>query len=306
MDGKLARPRKSKAFARLCRTARLVAAAASPVLLGGCGGALSHGFLNPAGPVAAGERHLFILVCCVLLFVVGPVLILTPTIAWHYRLANKNDAYRPKWAFSWPLEGFIWLPPTGIVLVLAVILWTDTHKLDPYTRLKGAQPPVRVQAVALDWKWLFIYPDEHIATVNELDVPAGRPVHLDLTSGTVMQSLLLPQLAGQIYAMAGMSTQLNFAADRPGVYLGEDTQYNGEGFQNDKFDVVARTPADYARWVEHVRAFGPQLDAAAYQSLSARSVQSKPLFFTTPPPGLYAHIVSLSGGASHPHPQEQP
>ena len=109
---------------------------------------------------------------------------------------------------------------------------------------------MRVQAVALDWKWLFIYPDEHIATVNELDVPAGRPVHLDLTSGTVMQSLLLPQLAGQIYAMAGMSTQLNFAADRPGVYLGENAQYNGKGFQNEKFNVVARTPADYARWVE--------------------------------------------------------
>lgn len=290
---------------RLRRTVLTAASATTPVLLGGCG-ALSHGFLNPAGPVAAGERHLFIVVCCVLVFVVGPVLLLTPTIAWHYRLANKHDAYRPKWAFSWPLEAFIWLPPSGIVIALAVVLWTDTHKLDPYTRLKGAEPPVRVQAVALDWKWLFIYPDEHIATVNELDVPAGRPVHLDLTSGTVMQSLLLPRLAGQIYAMAGMSTQLNFQADRPGVYLGEDTQYNGKDFQKDKFDVVARLPADYARWVEQVRASGPPLDAAAYQSVSARSVQARPLVFSTPPPGLYTHIVSQSGGAAHPHPQDGP
>ncbi len=306
IGGKLARPRKTKAFARLRRKVGLVAVAASPVLLGGCDGALSHGFLNPAGPVASGERHLFVVVCCVLVFVVAPVLILTPLIAWHYRLSNKNDAYRPKWAFNWPLEGFIWIPPTLIVIGLAVILWTDTHKLDPYTRLKGALPPVRVQAVALDWKWLFIYPDAHIATVNELDVPAGRPVHLDLTSGTVMQSLLLPRLAGQIYAMAGMSTQLNFAADRPGVYPGEDTQYNGKGFQNEKFDVVARSPADYARWVESVRANGQPLDAAAYQAISARSVQARPLVFSTPPPGLYAHIVSQSGGASHPHPQDGP
>ena len=286
------------------RTALTAASATIPVLLGGCG-ALSHGFLNPAGPVAAGERHLFIVVCCVLVFVVAPVLLLTPAIAWHYRLSNKEDAYRPKWAFNWPLEGFIWLPPIGIVVALAAILWTDTHKFDPYTPLKGAAP-VRVQAVALDWKWLFIYPDEHIATVNQLDVPAGRPIHLDLTSGTVMQSLLLPQLAGQIYAMAGMSTQLNFAADRPGVYAGEDTQYNGHGFQNDKFEVVARPLADYARWVEQVRASGQPLDAAAYQRVAARSVQPTPLFFTTPPPGLYGHIVSRSGGASHPHPQDQP
>ena len=114
------------------RTALTAASATIPVLLGGCG-ALSHGFLNPAGPVAEGERHLFIVVCCLLVFVVAPVLLLTPTIAWHYRLSNKKDAYRPKWAFNWPLEGFIWLPPIGIVVALAVILWTDTHKFDPYT-----------------------------------------------------------------------------------------------------------------------------------------------------------------------------
>ena len=272
--------------------------------MSGCG-ALRHGFLNAAGPVASGERHLFVVVFIVLLFVAGPVLILTPLIAWHYRLSNRQNAYKPKWAFSWPLEGLIWIPPILIVIGLGVILWTDTHRFDPYTPIRGA-PPVRVQAVALDWKWLFIYPDEHIATVNELDVPAGRPVHLDLTSGTVMQSMLLPRLAGQIYAMAGMSTQLNFEASRPGVYPGENAQYNGKGFQDERFNVVARTPADYGRWVERVRASGQSFDETTYQSLSARSVQSRPLFFSTPPPGLYAHIVSLSGGRSHPDPQDRP
>lgn len=260
----------------------------------GCG-ALQHGFLNAAGPTAAGERHLFIVVCIVLVFVAGPVLILTPLFAWHYRLSNTKGAYRPDWAFSWPLEAFIWIPPALIVVGLAVILWTDTHKFDPYRKLAGATPPVRIQAIALDWKWLFIYPDQHIATVNELDVPAGRPVHLDLTSGTVMQSLLLPRLAGQIYAMAGMSTQLNFAADRPGVYVGENTQYNGTHFQNDRFKVVALPPADYARWVEGVRRSGQSLDGMTYQQLFARSVEPKPLFFSTPPPGLYAHVVATSG-----------
>ena len=186
---------------------------------------------------------------------------------------------------------------------LAVILWTDTHRFDPYRALNSPLTAVRVQAIALDWKWLFIYPDEHIATVNELDVPAGRPVHLDLTSGTVMQSLLLPRLAGQIYAMAGMSTQLNFSADNPGVYKGENTQYNGKGFQNDAFNVVALAPADYARWVEGVRKSGQSLDGMTYQQVFARSVEPKPLFFSTPPPGLYAHVVATSGGDAHPHPQ---
>jgi cytochrome o ubiquinol oxidase subunit 2 len=275
-------------------------AAASVLSLGGCG-VLRLGFLNAAGPVAGGERHLFLILAFVLAFVAGPVLILTPLFAWHYRLSNSHRAYRPKWNFSWPLEGFIWIPPILIVTGLGFLLWTDTHRFDPYRRIEGAAAPVEVQAVALDWKWLFIYPDQHLATVNELDIPAGRPVHLHLTSGTVMQSLLLPRLAGQIYAMAGMSTQLNFAADRPGVYMGENTQYNGKGFQAERFAVVARPPADYQRWAQGVRRSGPPLDAAAYQRLSKESVESKPLFFSSVPPGLYNHILTASGGGAHMH-----
>ncbi len=266
---------------------------------------LKLGFLNPAGPVAGGERHLFFMVAFVLVFVAGPVLILTPLFAWHYRLSNSHRAFRPKWNFSWPLEGFIWIPPILIVIGLAFLLWTDTHRFDPYRRIAGAAAPVEVQAVALDWKWLFIYPDQHLATVNELDIPAGRPVRLHLTSATVMQSMLLPRLAGQIYAMAGMSTQLNFAADRPGVYKGENTQYNGKGFQAERFSVVALPAAGYQRWVEGVRRSGPPLDAAAYQRLSKESVESKPLFFSSVPPGLYNHILMVSGGGAHLHPKDR-
>ena len=167
---------------------------AAPLLcffLAGCG-ALDRGFLSPAGPVASAIRHEFLFVCLVMLFVIGPVLLLTPLIAWHYRLSNTQSAYRPQWGFSWSLEGLIWIPPTLIVVFLAIFLWRNTHRLDPYRPLVGQ--PIEIQAVALDWKWLFIYPAEGVATVNRLVVPAGQPVHLSLTSATVMQSFLMPRL----------------------------------------------------------------------------------------------------------------
>jgi cytochrome o ubiquinol oxidase subunit 2 len=286
---------------RWLRVTACLAASSPAAFLTGCG-AVRHGFLNAAGPVAGGERHLFVIVFIVLLFVAGPVVLLTPLFAWHYRLSNTTGAYRPKWNFSWPLEGLIWIPPSLIVVGLAVILWTDTHRFDPYTPLKGGAP-VEVQAVALDWKWLFIYPSDHIATLDELDVPAGRPVHLQLTSGTVMQALLLPRLAGQIYAMAGMSTQLNFAADKPGVYVGENTQYNGKGFQNDRFRIVAMAPDAYAKWADGVRRSGAPFDDAASKGVFARSIPTQPLYFSNPPPGLYQHVVIAAGGRSQPLPQ---
>ena len=136
----------------------------------------------------------------------------------------------------------IWIPPTGIVIGLGFLLWHYTHTLDPYRPIASNQPALEIQAVGLDWKWLFIYPDQRVAAVNQMVIPVGRPVHISLTSGTVMQALLIPQLAGQIYAMAGMTTQLNLAASRPGVYRGENTQFNGTGFQNEKFNVT-RAPA---------------------------------------------------------------
>jgi cytochrome o ubiquinol oxidase subunit 2 len=259
-------------------------------LLSGCA-VLKLGVVNHAGPIAASQWHLYLIVGAVLLFVAGPVLLLTPIIAWHYRLANKNSVFKPKWIFSWPLEGLIWIPPTGIVIALGFVLWHYTHSLDPYRRIISDQPPLEVQAVALNWKWLFIYPAEGIATVNELDIPVGRPVHISLTSGTVMQSLMVPQLSGQIYAMPGMTTQLNLAASRLGVFRGENTQYNGKGFPYEKFEVVARAPADYARWVNNVRAAAPPLKASSYASMAQDSVVKKPIFFSSVPPGLFHHIL---------------
>ena len=266
------------------------------LLPGGCA-ALGRGFLSPAGPVAAATRHEFLIVCLVMLFVIGPVLLLTPLFAWHYRMSNTRSAYRPQWGFNWPLEGFIWIPPTLIVVGLAVYLWQDTHRLDPYKPLPGQ--PIEIQAVALDWKWLFIYPAQNVATVNRLVIPAGQPVHLSLTSATVMQSILMPRLAGQIYAMAGMRTQLNFAADAPGSFWGENVQFNGMGFQNQKFDVAALDPDGFAHWLAETRAQPNRLDPAEYESLSRRSTLPHPLAFGAVAPALFDRIVALAQPSGH-------
>ena len=232
-----------------------------------------------------------------MLFVIGPVLLLVPLFAWHYRLSNTRSAYRPQWAFSWPLEGLIWIPPIIIVVVLAVFLWRDTHRLDPYKSLPGQA--IEIQAVALDWKWLFIYPDQGVATVNHLVIPAGQPVHLSLTSATVMQSLLMPRLAGQIYAMAGMRTQLNFAANAPGAFWGENAQFNGMGFQNEKFDIAAEAPADFAHWLAETKAQPNRLDTAEYETLSHRSTLPHPLAFGAVDQGLFDRIVGLTQPSGH-------
>ncbi len=263
------------------------------VLLSGCS-ALKLGVMNHAGPIAATQWRLYVVVAIVLIFVAGPVLLLTPLVAWHYRRSNSHDAFRPNWGFSWTLEALIWLPPTGIVIGLSFLVWSYTHTLDPYRPLATGLPALEVQAVGLDWKWLFIYPNERIATVNLLVMPVGRPVHISLTSGTVMQSLLIPRLAGQIYAMAGMTTQLNLAASRPGVYRGENTQFNGTGFQNEKFDAVALPPADYNRWVARARAAGHPLDAAAYAELFKQSSPPQPILFSSIPQGLFRRILAQS------------
>lgn len=263
------------------------------VLLSGCS-ALKLGVMNHAGPVAATQWRLYVVVAIVLIFVAGPVLLLTPLIAWHYRRSNSHDAFRPNWGFSWTLEGFIWIPPIGIVIGLSFLVWSYTHTLDPYRPLAAGLPALEVQAVGLDWKWLFIYPDERIATVNLLVMPVGRPVHISLTSGTVMQSLMIPRLAGQIYAMAGMTTQLNLAASRPGVYRGENTQFNGTGFQNEKFDAVALPRSDYDRWVAQARAAGRPLDATAYAELFKQSSPPQPILFSSIPQGLFQRILAQS------------
>lgn len=272
---------------------RLAAAGTLLLASSGCV-ALSHGVFNAAGPVAADQRHLFVVLACVLVFVAGPVLLLVPLFAWHYRLSNTRHAYRPNWSFSWPVEALIWIPPTVIVIGLAVLLWHHTIRDDPYRPLPGGAP-IDVEAIGLDWKWVFVYPGQGIASVDRLTIPTGRPVRIRLTSGTVMQSLMIPQLAGQVYAMAGMTTQLNVMAARPGSYRGANTQYNGDGFAQQRFAVEALPQRDYDRWLAQARAADKPLDAATWRRLSARSVIARPVVFSSVPPHLFDRIVAASG-----------
>lgn len=264
------------------------------VLLGGCA-ALEHGFMGAAGPVAAEQRELFWIVAAVLGFVAGPVLILTPIMAWHYRRSNANDAYRPNWNFSWTLEGFIWIPPAIIVAVLAVFLWVYTQRLDPYRPIPGA-PPLEVQVIAADWKWLFIYPGSDVASVDKLVVPAGRPVRLSMTSATVMQSMMIPQLTGQIYTMAGMTTRLNLRVDKAGEFRGRNMQYNGRGFAQQSFAVVAIDQARFDRWLRD-GAKAPRFRASL---LTRRSTEARPQTYSHVPPRYFASVMEASGGHAHP------
>ena len=275
---------------------RAALAVLAPLFLSGCA-VLDRGFASPAGPVAQAIRDEFLLVCLIMLFVIGPVLLLVPLIAWHYRLSNTKSAYRPQWGFSWSLEGLIWIPPTGIVVLLAVFLWRDTHRLDPYKPLPGAA--LEVQAIAADWKWIFVYPEQGVATVNRLVIPAGRPVHFSLTSATVMQTILIPRLAGQIAVMAKMRTQLNLQADRPGSFFGENTQFNGMHFQDQKFAVDAMDEAGFARWLATVRAQPNRLDPAEYQTLTRRDVLRQPLAFGAVEPGLFDRVVAQQQPSGH-------
>lgn len=272
-------------------TGRRLLACAPLLFLTGCA-AFDHGILNAAGPVASEQREYLIVIVLVMLLVIGPVLVLTPLIAWYYRIGNKHHAFKPDWNFSWTLEGLIWIPPSLIVIGLAVLLWDRTHQLDPYRPLPSDQAPLEVQVVALDWKWLFLYPGEGVAAVNELAIPANRPIHIRMTSGTVMQSMLIPRLAGQIYAMPGMTTQLNLAAGEPGVYRGQNTQFNGRGFSQGKFTVLALPPAEYDAWLMRVRESGPPLDAAGVERLFQPSTVAKPLLFSSVPPDTFQRVLA--------------
>ncbi|NCP18206.1 MAG: cytochrome ubiquinol oxidase subunit II [Erythrobacter sp.] len=230
---------------------------------------LQQSFLQPMGPVAQEQFTHLLRVVGITMLVILPVLVGVPFILWRYRYSRPRGHYSPEWEFSGKLEYVLWGVPVLIVIVLASWLWYSTDKLDPYQPL--GPEPLQVQAIGLDWKWLFIYPEEGVATVGELAVPVGRPVELTLTTDTVMQSLLIAPLTGQIYAMPGMTTKLNFAATQAGEAEGENTQFNGAGFGRQKFIVRALEPADYAAWAAR-ETDGLTLDEDTYATLRRRSV----------------------------------
>ncbi len=246
----------------------------------GVSGCTSFGLFDTAGPVAEAQRAHLVSIVLWMLVVVVPLFVALPLIIWRYRLGGRAT-YRPEWEFSWSLEVLIWGLPVLIVSVLGWNLWVQTLVLDPYAPLDGGAP-LQVQAIGLDWKWLFVYPDLGIASANVMAFPADRPVRFRITSGTALQSFMIPRLGGQVYAMPGMVSEINLAADAPGEFLGLNTQYNGAGFAQQKFTATATamTPADFDAWVAQARAGAP-LDDAALGDLAQRSVLPAPLIFGT-------------------------
>ena len=273
-------------------------AAGAALLAGACD--LRHAaVLDPKGPIALAERNLLLDAFYVMMVVIVPIIVLTIWFAWKYRASNTEAEYAPTWSNSVKIDAFVWLVPTAIVIAVALLLWRDTHRLDPYRPIESKEPTTEVQVVAQDWKWLFIYPEQGIAVVNQLVFPAGRPVSLRITSDTVMNSFYVPQLVGQIYAMAGMQTRLQLLADQPGKFVGRNSQYSGGGYSQQHFEVVAMTPADFDAWVARAKAGGSRLDAQTYPVLAAKSRANPITYYSAVEPRLFETIIDKYRHGDH-------
>ncbi|MES1923735.1 ubiquinol oxidase subunit II [Salinisphaera sp. T31B1] len=244
-----------------------------------------------AGPVAAYERNVMLFTFTVMLFVLVPVVGFTLWFAWHYRSGNRHNTYTPNWHHSGLLEGFLWGGPVVIIVVLAVMTWVTTFDLDPYKPLESEHPTVRVQAIAMDWKWLFIYPDYNVAAVNELAMPVDAPLQIDLTSATVMNAFMIPRLGSQIMAMSGMRTRLHLMADKKGTFFGKNYQYSGDGFAGMNFEAHSMSQQDFDQWVAKARAASRPLDLAAYRQLVEPSKKVEPILYSSIRDGLFDYVI---------------
>lgn len=259
--------------------------------VGDCGSS-QWSLLNPMGPIGADEKRLILIAFGLMLTVVIPVIVMALGFAWKYRASNTAATYQPKWDYSGKIEAVVWAIPTIIILILSVLVWRDTHALSPYRPIASTAKPVDVQVVAMDWKWLFIYPEQGIASVNKLVFPANVPVSFRITSDTVMSSFFIPQLGSQIYAMAGMQTRLNLQADQPGTYRGLNSQYSGNGFAGMHFDAIATSEQGFADWVKQVKQSPAVLDEAGFKALEAPTENAPVQYFARVEPGLFEKIVN--------------
>ncbi|UFM66738.1 ubiquinol oxidase subunit II [Paracoccus sp. MA] len=258
--------------------------------------------LAPAGDIAARQRDLLVISTLLMLLIIVPVMVLTVVFARRYRERNRDAVYRPDWDHSTKLEFVIWAAPLLIIITLGALTWVGTHLLDPYRpldRIASDRPvteehrPLPVQVVAMDWKWLFIYPEQGIASVNEMAVPVDRPVAFTLTSTSVMNAFYIPAMAGMIYAMPGMETKLNGVFNHPGEYKGIASHYSGHGFSGMHFKALATDEAGFDAWVEKARASGGTLDRPRYLELEAPSENVPPMSFAEVDPQLFQRIVNM-------------
>jgi cytochrome o ubiquinol oxidase subunit 2 len=282
-DGKGSSRRRST-IAKVALCAGVVA----PIVLTACQPAV----LDPKGVVGIADKTILIDSLAIMLAIVVPTIAATFAFAWWYRASNTKATYLPDWEYSGRIEFIVWAIPILVIMLLGGVAWIGSHDLDPAKPLASNTPPLEVQAVSLDWKWLFIYPNQRVASVNQLVVPAGTPIHFSLTSASVMNAFFVPQLGSMIYTMNGMTTQLNLRADAPGTFRGLSSHYSGDGFSDMHFDVRAVPAEQFSAWIDATRSTGPSLDAESYAALARQSVNATPFTFGEADPDLFEQIVT--------------
>ncbi|NVK35892.1 MAG: ubiquinol oxidase subunit II [Rhodobacteraceae bacterium] len=258
--------------------------------------------MNPSGDIASQQSSLIIYATILMLIVVLPVMALTILFAYKYRASNKDAEYDPEWHHSTSLEIVIWSVPMAIILCLAGLTWVATHRLEPYSplsRISAEKPinenvkPLVIQAVAMDWKWLFIYPEQGIATVNEVAAPVDRPIEFQISASKIMNSFFIPALAGQIYAMPGMQTELNAVINEEGVYKGFSANYSGAGFSHMYFKFHGMNDQDFDTWVSKVAEASDDLNREAYLDLEHPSIADPVSYYSSVDPELWDAIINL-------------
>jgi cytochrome o ubiquinol oxidase subunit 2 len=255
--------------------------------LGGC----TEGVLDPRGPVASAERQILFNSLGIMLAIVIPTILATLGVAFWFRESNERAHFRPNFRYSGRLEMLVWSIPAMTVFLVGGVAWVGSHDVSPRKPIASTEKALRIQVASLDWKWLFIYPDYGVASVNQLTIPVGTPVSLELTSSGVMNSFFVPQLGSQIYAMAGMITRLHLQADHPGTYRGFSAQFSGDGFSDMHFDVDAVPDEKFAQWLDAARSAGPELDAKTYADLAKPSAAVAPFTYRSVAPGLFDSIL---------------
>ncbi|MFP3013222.1 MAG: ubiquinol oxidase subunit II [Arsenophonus sp. NC-QC1-MAG3] len=266
-------------------------------LLTGCNMVL----MDPKGAIGIEQKKLILTALSLMLIVVIPVIFMAIIFARKYRASNKQATYWPDWAYSRKIELVCWTVPIIIIIILAVITWKTAHQLDPYKSLESDKKPITIQVISTDWKWIFIYPKENIATINEIAIPVGVPINFRVTAESVMNSFFIPALGGQIYAMAGMQTKLHLIANKPGTYKGFSSSYAGHGFSDMKFNVIA-TPNSviFDKWVQKVKASSKMLDSMATFNQIAKPTHNVPVtYFSSIKPNLYEELILKFGHEHH-------
>ncbi|HXV01520.1 MAG TPA: ubiquinol oxidase subunit II [Caulobacteraceae bacterium] len=271
---------------------------------GGC----ARTILDPVGPVGAADAEILIDALLIMLAIIIPTIGLAFWMAWRYRASNAKAEYRPEWSYSGRIEAVSWAIPILTIMFLGGVIWIGSYKLDPFRPLPSKSPPLEVQVVSLDWKWLFIYPRQGVASVNQLVVPAGTPVHFSITSASVFNVFFIPRLGSMVYAMPGMVSQLWLQADRPAILFGQSSHFSGDGFSDMRFQVRSVTPPTFAAWAEAAHGAGPMLDRAAFAGLERQSQRVSPFTYRGVDLGLFQAIATQKiapgpgpepGNASH-------